>query len=162
MERRSAHRPIPWGTLAATMVEATEFIEPTSRTRRNLLALYVGAVVAGGVLVLFVRPTLLAFIRGLPLCEQARWSVAVLVACLLPLPIIAAWMGAYARKLLKFNQSPLPDAWVWRRTLVKRGRAVRIQAYALVTSSAVLLLAPLYAWHVIEPLVSALRGHCGA
>jgi len=142
-------------------LEAPEFVEPTARARRNLVALYVAAVVFGGLLVLFVRPALIAFISGLPTCEQARWSLAVLAVCSLPLPIVAAWTAAHARKLLKFDRSPPPGAWVWRRTQVRRGRAVRVQAYALITSSVVLLLAPLYAWHVLQPFVSALQGRCG-
>jgi hypothetical protein len=143
-------------------MESAEFVEPAANARRSLVVLYVAAIVVGALLVFLVRPALLAFIKGLPACEQARWSFTLLAACLLPLPVVAVWASLYARRLLKFNQSPLPNAWVWLRTPVRRGRPVRVQAYALIVCAAVLVVAPLHGWQVLQPMLSALRRHCGA
>jgi hypothetical protein len=51
-------------------VESGEFIEPTTRARRSLLALYAAVAIAFALLVFVVRPALLAFcsppaLRGL-------------------------------------------------------------------------------------------------
>jgi hypothetical protein len=143
-------------------MEPNEFVEPTAKTRRNLLALFAIALLVGGLFTLVLKPALLGFITQLPVCEQARWSFGLLIAYLCPLPVIAVWTGNYARKLLKFNQSPLPGAWVWRRTPVKRGRLVRLQAYATIACSATLLIAPFYAWYVLQPMFAAVSQRCAA
>jgi hypothetical protein len=144
-------------------VESGEFIEPTTHARCKLAALYAAVAIAGALLGFVMRPALLAFIEGLPACEQARWSLSLLIAMLLPLPLAAGWVVVYARKLLKFNQSPLPNAWVWRRTPVRRGRPVRAQVCVLILFAVVLAGAPFYGWCVLQPpLWAALRQHCGA
>ena len=143
-------------------MEPAEFVEPTAKTRRNLLALFAVALLVGALLKFVLQPAVLGFIKQLPECEQARWSFGLLIASLCPLPVIAVWTSNYARKLLKFNQSPLPGAWVWRRTPVKRGRLVRLQAYAIIACSAALLAAPFYAWYVFQPMFAALSERCAA
>jgi hypothetical protein len=143
-------------------MEKAEFIEPGVHARRNLLALYLAAVVIGALIVFFVRPALLTFLNGLPICERAQWSARLLLAYLAPLPVVGAWVVVHACRLLKANQSPLPNAWVWRRTPVKRGRPVRVQAYVLLACTAALLFVLLYAWHAFQPFWSALQQRCGA
>ena len=139
-----------------------EFAEPTAQARRKLLALYVVGAIVGGLLVLVVRPGLLAFIGGLPVCEQSRWSLGLLVACLSVVPAAAFGTIVHAKRLLRFNQSPLPNAWVLRRTRIRRGRPVRVQAYALIVSSACFVAGALYLAYLLHPLLSALGQHCGA
>lgn len=143
-------------------MEPAEFVDPRPGTRRILTALYGGAVLVGALLVVVLRPALWAFIKGLPVCEQGRWSVVVLALAFGPLPLAALWSAVHARRLLKFNQSPLPRARVWRRTPVRRGRPVRIQAYALLATAAVLLLAPIWTWFRLQLLLEALLQRCGA
>jgi len=140
----------------------TEYLEPTPETRRKALGLIVAGIVVGTLLVFVLRPAFFAFIRQLPECGQARWLFGLLIASVCPLPFVALWAIAHARKLLRFNQSPLPDAWVLRRTPVRRGRPVRLQAYVLIACAAILFFAPLYAWHVMQPIVAALLHRCAA
>ena len=139
-----------------------EFAEPTAQARRKLLALYVVGAIVGGLLVLVVRPGLLAFIGGLPVFEQSRWSLGLLVACLSAVPAAAFGTIVYAKRLLRFNQSPLPNAWVLRRTRIRRGRPVRVQAYALIVCSACFVAGALHLAHVLRPMFTMLRQHCGA
>jgi hypothetical protein len=139
-----------------------EFAEPTAHARRNLLVLYATGAIVGALLVSVVRPGLFEFIKGLPVCEQSRWTLGLLAACFSVLPIAAAATILYARRLLRFNQSPLPAAWVWRRTRIRRGRPVRVQAYALIVCSACLLVLAPYLFYLLRPMLSALSLHCGA
>jgi len=143
-------------------MDNVEFIDSTGRARRNLALLYGGGILLGALLVGLVRPALLEVLHDLPICDQAAWSVRIVVTTLSPLPFAAVWLALHARNLLKFDQSPLPNAWVWRRTRIKRGRSVQMQAYALLFCAAVLLVAPLGAWFALQPLWSTLRLHCGA
>ena len=139
-----------------------EFAEPTAHARRNLLALYVIGAIVGALLVLVARPGLLAFIAGLPVCEQAHWSIGLLVACLSVAPAAAFATIVHAKKLLRFNQSPLPHAWILRRTRIRRGRPVRVRAYALIVCSACFFAGAIYLAYLLRPLFSALGRHCGA
>jgi hypothetical protein len=139
-----------------------EFAEPTAQGRRNLLALYVTGAIVGALLVLVVRPRLFEFVGGLPVCEQSQWSLGLLVACLSVVPVAAVGTIFHAKRLLRFNQSPLPNAWVLRRTQIRRGRPVRVQAYALFVCSACFLAGALYLAYLLRPMFSAMRQHCGA
>ena len=146
----------------ASPMESGDFVEPSADARRKLLALYFAAVLVAALLVFFVRPTLLGFIGSLPACERARWSLTLLAALLAPLPFVAAWVALHARRLIAVGQWPLPGAWVWRRTPVRRGRALRVQAYALMACATGLVAATLYGGYVLQPLFSALAQRCGA
>jgi hypothetical protein len=140
----------------------TEFIETSQGSRRKLLGLGLVAIVLGAAWAFFLRPALFAHIKQLPACDQAHWSVGLLMGILGLLPIAGLFAGNYARKLIKHGQFPLPHAWVWRRTPVTRGRAVRYRAYAIALCSATLFAVFLYGWHVLWPMLAAISRRCGA
>jgi MFS family permease len=140
----------------------SEFIETSPASRRKLLALGLVAVVLGAVWAFLLRPTLFAHIRQLPACDQAHWSVGLLIGALGLLPIAGLSAGIHARKLVKHDQFPPPDAWVWRRTPIRRGRGVRYRAYAIAFCSAALFAIFLYGWHVLWPIVAAISRRCTA
>lgn len=128
----------------------SEFIEPSAHSRRNLLVLFAGIIAAAAFIRFYLLPAFFAFVAALPPCEQVRWLQGVLLASLGPLPVFAVWALLHARQLLKFKRSPLPNAWVLRRTRVRRARSVRWQAYGLIVCGAVALVAPVWAWQTLE------------
>jgi len=128
---------------------SSEFIEPSAHGRRNLLVLCVGGIAAGAFVRFYLLPALFAFVAALSPCEQFRWLQDALLASLGPLPLFAVWALLYARQLLKFERSPLPNAWVLRRTPVRRGRSVRWQAYGLIACALVAFAAPIGAWQAL-------------
>jgi hypothetical protein len=140
----------------------TEFIETSGESRRKLLVLSLVAVVLGAVWTFLLRPALFAHIQGLPDCDQARWSVGLLLGALGLLPVAGLWAGHYARKLIRHGQFPLPGAWVWRRTPITRGRPVRYRAYAIGVCSAALFALFLYGGVVFWPMVANLSHRCAA
>jgi len=127
-----------------------QFIEPTPAGRRKLVAMLLGAVVAGLVIKLWLSPAYFAHIRGLPVCDQLPWLRGTLIsAMVIPFLIAAAWAVPTALKLLRHGQSPLPGTLVFVRTPIKRGRAVRWRAYGLFAWSAVALMLPVLGWHLM-------------
>jgi hypothetical protein len=127
-----------------------EFIEPTPESRRNLLLLFFAALVVAGALKFWLMPALFSHIAGLPRCEQLRWLRGVLLVAIATPAIFGMWAIPQSLRLFKLNQSPLPGTWVWRRTPVRRGRAVRLRAaYVLVVGLAALAF-PILGLHLLQ------------
>ena len=142
-------------------MKTNEFVETSANSKHKLLALSVAAVSFGAALTFLLRPALSAYIKQLPACAQAQWSFGLLIGSLGLLPIIALWSGNYARKLLKHGQFPLPDAWVWQRTPITRGRMVQVRAYSIMLCSIAFLAIFFYGWHVLWPM-AAISHRCAA
>ena len=143
-------------------MKTNEFVETSAESRRKLLALSVAGVLFGAALTFLLRPALFAYIKQLPACGQAQWSFGLLICSLGLLPVIGLWAGNYARKPLKHGQIPLPDAWVWRRTPVTRGRMVQFRAYGIMLCSVAFFAVFFYGWHVLWPMVAAISHRCAA
>ena len=133
----------------AASVQA-EFIEPTPASRRKIIAMILGGVIAGLIIKLWLSPAYFGHIRNLPACEQLPWlRDTLIVGMLLPLVIAVAWAIPTALKLLQYGQSPLPGTLVFVRTPIKRGRAVRWRAYGLFAWSVVALVLPIWGWRLV-------------
>ena len=143
-------------------MNSNEFVETSAKSKRKLIALSVAAAFLWAAQALFLRPALFAYIKQLPACGQAEWSFGLLIGSLGMLPVVGLWGANYARKLLKHGQYPLPNAWVWRRTLVMRGRMVRLRAYGIMFCSIAFFAIFFYGWYVLWPMVAAISSRCAA
>jgi hypothetical protein len=119
--------------------ELEEFVEPSPRARRMLVAvLAVHAAIAIGIGLSL--PWIAGQVRGLAPCAQLDalrgllYGAAALSACAAPW---ALWLG-----LRSFMQQRVPPVgtWVLRRTRIIRGRRARLIA-ALLTGAGIALLA---------------------
>lgn len=136
---------------------AEEFIEPTREGRRNFVLLLACLIAFGTALHFFFVPRFLAFLESLPPCDQLPWLERSLLAMLLlPVTLALFWAIPHARKLLLFQQSPLPNAWVLLRTPIKRGPRVRWQAYALLAWSALVMICAVWGWFKLGDIFAAL------
>jgi hypothetical protein len=101
---------------------------------------------------------------GLPLavCDQISFLKKLAIAVLFSPAGIGVRGIARAHSIIRHEQIPLPGARIFRKTRVRRGRAVRYQGYALVALSIVLMLSPIVTWRVIAPIFRDLStgGQC--
>lgn len=123
--------------LCDTLPMTDDFIDPTPKGRRKLLWLMAVAVPLGAAVTYWLLPWFRTQMQVLPPCEALRLARGVITAMLLGLPLIVVlWALPLARGLWRTGQFPLPGAWVLRRTRIRRGRAVRVRAVALLVWSA--------------------------
>lgn len=139
---------------------AREYLEPTLATRRKLALVALVGVLLVALLEFWLKPRVLHYIDGLPICAQLPWWRGLLVSTICLLPLAALFAFLQARKLLRFKQWPPPDAWVLRRTPIQRGRVVTVRAFVLLFVGLVILGVTLYlAWQVTKvPFFSVPRG----
>ena len=130
-----------------------EFIEPTHSSRRNIVVVWVTALIAG-VAIIEARETMLAVLMTRPICEVIVITRAAFAVVLGLLAIAALWLAWIARRGLRLNQWPLPGTWVWRRTPIYRGRAMRWRAYALLSASIAMLVICAVEWHLVGEFFS--------
>lgn len=134
-----------------------EFIEPTREGRRNFILLLVSIVLLGALLHFLLAPRFLAFLNTLPPCDQLPWLQGSLLTILvIPVGLALVWAIPHARQLLRFQQHPLPNAWVLRRTPITRGPKVRRYALGLLAWSALLIIFSFWAWFKISDIFLAL------
>jgi hypothetical protein len=119
----------------------SDLVRATARGRL-LSTLLVASAIA---LLAFFQFFVLPFINTALSANPAPQSIANLkfiftgFAALVILPAIA--MIVAGRKILLYGRSPLPNAWVWRDTTVKRGRdAIRIGWICVVSGALACLL----------------------
>ncbi|MDB5773438.1 MAG: hypothetical protein JWM42_3812 [Burkholderia sp.] len=136
--------------------------EVVRATRRGRLLLSLMFAVAIAVLALF-QFFVLPFINSSLAMNPSPQSIATLkylfagFAALAVLPSIA--MIVIGRRILRCGQSPLPGAWVWRDTRVKRGRdATRIGWTCIVSGALSCLIcigAVAYIWATFDKMIPA-------
>lgn len=140
-----------------TDVMTEEFIEPTREGRRKFVVLLACLIAFGTALHFLFVPRFLAFLESLPPCDQLPWlERSLLVMLLLPVSLALFWAIPHARRLLKFQRSPLPNAWVLLRTPIRRGTRVRWQAYALLAWSALVIIVSVWGWYKLGDVFAAL------
>ena len=129
-----------------------EFIEPTTSGRVRIVTIWVLAMLCSVAIDVF-WPRLMQFVRALPLCEQVPWMRGLflfLVAFVISIPVVLA---SHGRRILQFRQLPLPGTLVFRRTKVKRGSLVLLQAYVFFALAGLMILGLAYAtfrgWSVV-------------
>jgi hypothetical protein len=126
-----------------------EYIEPSATTRRKARALVFAAVVVATLALLVLAPRFFAHVRSLPTCEQFRWLQGSLIALLAIMPVFGIWGAWLARSVLKHQQWPLPNAWLLRRTRIRRGFAAKACAYGLLVASGLAIAIPLLGWALL-------------
>jgi hypothetical protein len=105
-----------------------QFIDPTPKSRRNLVLLYFGFAALLVLVRYVILPGIVEHMKLLPKCEQVPWlrnsiTLALVFMVVLTLPYVV-----YAMRIYRLQQYPLPDAWVWNRTPVIRGRSASFRA----------------------------------
>lgn len=133
-----------------------EFIEPTRQSRRNLLLVYAALVIGFVFLQSWAMPAFFDYGKSLPPCDQVIVLIKAIIATLLFPVAIGIWGVFHARKLIELKQFPLPGTWVFRRKLIKRGRAIRYRAYALLVLSVVLIVLCFASLRFIKPVFMSL------
>jgi len=139
----------------------SEFIEPTSASRRKLAIFFVAALVVG-VLVIELLEAYLAELKTRPLCETIEPLSVLSISILGGLLLCAAWGAWLARKTLKLNQWPLPGTWVFRRTPIQRGRRVIWRAYAILAWAVLMLASVVFASYLFWGLMDRVDARCGS
>lgn len=116
-----------------------EFINPTIYGK-NILYLRLFTIFLIVCLFYYLgRPMWFGYIETLPYCEQLHWiKLYIIWAMLLPI-IIAPFSIYYAYKIVKLNQYPLPNSLVFRKTLIRHGKCVKIRS-AIVSITVIILL----------------------
>lgn len=127
-----------------------EFIEPTPRGRHSLVVLLVVGVMFALAYRFWLQPALLGHIQSLPLCDQLPWWRGLLISVLASFLFVALLLAWNAVQLFRYGQSPPPGTWVFRRTRIKRGVAVRGRAYLLLAISTLAVLITWYGWQSLS------------
>lgn len=135
------------------------FIEPPANVKRKLLLVYAGVVTFSAGMVL-LQPHIAEAIAAQPVCERFMWWKIVFFACTAPLPTLAVWFAIYAGRIISSQQAPPPRTWALHRTPIRRGPAVRHEAYAVIAASALAIATPLVTWSAIQPMFDAVKGEC--
>ena len=130
----------------------TEYVEPNrGRMLRRLVLLAVLIYCYVNIDAYWQR--LMGFVKALPPCEQIPWlrTIAIAMVVLLMLgPVLVAWEGY---RILQFRQWPLPGAFVWRRTKIKRDRWVPVRAYAQFAAALAVAVGIVYLVHLMWPFI---------
>ncbi|MEZ5457166.1 MAG: hypothetical protein R3F04_13830 [Lysobacteraceae bacterium] len=131
-----------------------DFIDPTPESRRKLLWLIAAVLLLGALATYWLLPWFRMQMQVLPPCEAirlARWALLVL---LLSLPLIAmGWALPLAWRLWTTGQFPPPGTWVVRRKPIRRGRAVRIRAVALVLWSVLSIALAIWGAYTVQSVL---------
>jgi len=127
-----------------------QFSEPTRQGRRNLLLMVAIGILVAAALQFWLKPAFFAHLNALPLCDRLKWLRVWLLGAIATPPLFALWGIPQAIRLFKLNQSPLPGTWVFRRTPIKRGRVVRLQAGFLLLFSLLALMFPIVGWRLLQ------------
>jgi hypothetical protein len=128
-----------------------EFVESSKEGRQKIILLVVVILLIGVLAKFILMPKYFAFVKSLPPCEQLPWLQGALAVAICSVPAVAIfWAIPHARKLLKYQQIPFPDAMVWRRTPVKRGPRIRWRAYGLIVWSLLAVIFPFWAWNRLD------------
>ncbi len=131
-----------------------EHVHPAPGDRRKIVWTVAALVAALSVIhLLAVTPTM-AWVRTLPACEQARWLSGMLVAAMAVMPLTGLVLFLpIGLKIWRHGCWPYPGVWLWRRTRVRRGWRARLTAAGMIGWTIIALPLPLFAWHVISPLM---------
>lgn len=129
-----------------------EILRTTPRARLLLSALVLLVVAFFMACQLLAIPYLKTALSTVPPSNQP-----VIRVILIGFASIATLIGfctiLYGRKIVRRGQYPPAHAWVWRDTLVKRGRAATQFGWAHIVSGLLMCMigigAPLYLWHQI-------------
>jgi len=133
--------------------ESRDFAAPAPGDRRKI-ALTLAALVLGLALFHFLvfTPTL-AWVRTLPVCEQAIWLSRMLLATMtLPSVLGLTVFLPMGLKAWRHRRWPYPGMWLWRRTPVRQGTRARLIAAMMVAWPLLAVPMPMFTWQVIAPL----------
>lgn len=116
-----------------------EFAEPTSPARRKVIyrKLALLAVVPG--VVMLVLWFVLGHMETLDECDRVPWILGVRIFQILIFVIGAMFCARFSYRLVRTAQMPLPDALVFRRTRIRKGRPVLVLACAILAMGGLVL-----------------------
>ena len=138
-----------------------EYIE-TSRGRVSVRLALCAALILCYVIVDSYWPRFMGFVKALPPCEQVPWWRTILIVVATPFFFVVALMIWDGYRALHFRQWPVPGAFVWWRTKIKRGAWVLVQATMSFVMAGVIVAGFAYlanlAWPVLRLVFVALPG----
>lgn len=116
-----------------------EFAEPTSPARRKVIyrKLALLPVVAG--FVMLVLWFVLDHMETLGDCDRVPWHLGVHIFQILLFVIGATFCARFSYRLIRTAQMPLPDALLFRRTRIRRGRPVLVIACTILAMGGLIL-----------------------
>lgn len=127
-----------------------EYMEPTPAGRLKIVASFCALAALGLVWHYFLFPPLRAHVKALPACDQFTVLSHALLAMVTVLPLaVCAFGGWVAHQLLKHERFPLPNAWVWQRTRVRRGFWVKARACAILLLCGLALCVVGWMWRLV-------------
>jgi hypothetical protein len=143
------------------VMEKPRYIESTPVMRAKLVAFGVAAILVGLAFDLWLKP-LLQWIASLPTCESLPWVRGELLVSIAVCWYIGSVAYQQAKRTWRFQQTPLPDTWVWARTRVRTGASATASAIAFYAVSALFLAGPpvLVVWQKLY-LIFCIPQSCG-
>ncbi|MDR1936420.1 MAG: hypothetical protein LBS49_12725, partial [Candidatus Accumulibacter sp.] len=123
------------------MVEEPRYIEPTAAKRAKIIAAIAALFVAGLAFDQWVQP-ILKWIATLPTCESLPWVRAELLCAVGMAWLMGVMLLRTGMRIWTLNRTPLPGAWVWRKTQVRTGRYARLVAIYFFSIATLLLIGP--------------------
>jgi hypothetical protein len=143
------------------VMEKPHYIESTPAMRAKLVAFGAAAILVGLAFDLWLKP-LLQGIASLPTCESLPWVRGELLVSIAVSWYIGSVAYQQAKRTWRFQQTPLPDAWVWARTRVRTGASATASAIAFYAVSALFLAGPpvLVVWQKLY-LIFCIPQSCG-
>jgi hypothetical protein len=116
-----------------------EFAEPTSPARRKVIyrKLALLPVVAGVVMLVFWF--VLDYMETLGECDRVPWHLGVQIFQILIFVIAATFCARISYQFVRAAQMPLPDALLFRRARIRRGRPVLAIAFAILAMAGLIL-----------------------
>jgi hypothetical protein len=140
----------------------TTYLSPTPRQRLIALAKYALPLLA---LYAFSRVGrgYTEHVDSLPVCEQAPWAIATIVACAAALAVFACLCGRSALRILRSGQYPAPGTSVLFRTRVYTGWWARTNGISLLlmtvlTAALAIGLLSLFVFPAIGPYSTGSSG----
>ena len=135
---------------------SADVVRATPRGRAWTLMLLAVAVMLVACFQWFVFPLIDSALRDATIASIENLKF-VFAACILAGLVPALFMIVIGWRVRRHGRFPLPGAWVWRDTSVKRGRAAARIAWLCMTAGAIAALLCIgltaYAWTVFDRLV---------
>ena len=140
--------------LEAPHLGAPDVLQATPRGRLYLAGLFTLVFALTATFQFFAFPLLTASLKAGPATNAVFTMKIILVSYAAIVISVAVFVIWYGRRILSRMQFPLPGAWVWRDTTIKRGQsATRIARLHFLTGAVFIIMCiglTVYLWNKLD------------